>query len=224
MTQKSKTNKMGHPLARFRSSRSTGIAVARNRVLLLLALFAYAPAGFAQARQEVTEPGIFVNPAAVEFSIFPRKPELTFYPCTQCHELMTPNPEVRELLSPHPSTLDHGDQRIWCLTCHKIDDRDYLTNLLGENVDFDNAPEVCASCHMQRHKDWMFGGHGKRASNWQGERAIYSCPHCHDPHSPLIEPRAPKPLPPVRKGLERPENVREEHLSVWERLEKRDHE
>ena len=60
-----KTNKMGRPFTRFRSSRSAGIAVAKNRVLLLLALFAYAPAGFAQARQEVTEPGIFVNPAAV---------------------------------------------------------------------------------------------------------------------------------------------------------------
>jgi hypothetical protein len=50
--------------------------VAKNRVLLLLALFAYVPAGFAQARQEVTEPGILVNGAAVEFSILPRKPEV----------------------------------------------------------------------------------------------------------------------------------------------------
>jgi len=219
-----KTNKMGRPFTRFRSSRSAGIAVAKNRVLLLLALFAYVPAGFAQARQEVTEPGILENGAAVEFSILPRKPELTYYPCTQCHEFLAPNPEVRELLSPHPSTLDHGDQRIWCLTCHKVDDRDYLTNLLGESIDFDSAPELCASCHMQRHRDWMFGGHGKRAANWQGERVIYSCPHCHDPHSPLIEPRAPKPLPPLRKGLEHSEIVREAHRPAWERPEEPNHE
>lgn len=219
-----KTNKIGHSFARFRFSCSSGITVTKNLVLLLLALFACIPVGFAQARQEVTEPGIIVNASAVEFSIVPRKQELNFYPCTQCHQFLTPNPEVRELISPHPSTLDHGDQRIWCLTCHKIDDRDYLTNLLGESIDFDSAPELCASCHMQRHKDWMFGGHGKRVSNWQGERVIYSCPHCHDPHSPMIEPRAPKPLPPLRKGLEHPEIMREAHPPAWERPKDLNHE
>jgi hypothetical protein len=224
LMQREKTNNMGPSFTRFRSSRFARIAVAKICVLLFLALFAYVPAGFAQARQEVAEPEILVNAATVEFSIIPREPELTYYPCTQCHQFLAPNPEVRELLSPHPSTLDHGDQRMWCLTCHKIDDRDYLTNLLGESIDYDSAAELCASCHMQRHKDWMFGGHGKRASNWQGERVIYSCPHCHDPHSPMIEPRAPKPLPPLRKGLEHPEIIREAHPPAWERPEEPNHE
>jgi hypothetical protein len=198
--------------------------VVNKRVLLLLALFADIPTGLAQATQEVVEPLIVMETAAGEIAIVARKPELTYYPCTQCHQFLTPNPEVRQLISPHPSDLDHGDQRIWCLTCHKIDDRDYLTNLLGENIDFDNAPEVCASCHMRRHKDWMFGGHGKRVSNWQGERVIYSCTQCHDPHSPAIKPRAPKPLPPVRKGLERPELVHDAHGPAWERPEENNHE
>lgn len=224
MMQEEKTNKISPAFSGFCSSRSARITVVNKLVLLLLASFAYAPAGFAQAAQEVTEPGIAANATAVEFSIVPRKPELTYYPCTQCHQFLKPNPEVRKLISPHPSDLNHGDQRIWCLTCHKIDDRDYLTNLLGESIDFDNAPEVCASCHMQRHKDWMSGGHGKRVSNWQGERVIYSCPQCHDPHNPAIKPRAPKPLPPVRKGLERPELVREAHTPAWQRSEEQDHE
>jgi hypothetical protein len=222
--QEGKTNKIGQPFSGFRSSRSARIAVVNRRVLLLLALYAYVPDGFAQATQEVAEPPIVMETAAGEIAIVPRKPELTYYPCTQCHEFLAPNSDVRELISPHPSDLDHGDQRIWCLTCHKIDDRNYLTNLLGESIDFDHAPELCASCHMQRHRDWMFGGHGKRVSNWQGERIIYSCPHCHDPHSPMIEPRAPKPLPPVRKGLERPENVHEAHRPAWERPEETSHE
>jgi len=198
--------------------------VVKSRVLLILTLFTYLPHGFAQAEPDVTEPVALVNPAGAEYSIVPRKPELTYYPCTQCHKFMTPNPEVRDLSSPHPSTLDHGNERIWCLTCHKIDNRDFLTNLLGADIDFDNAPDLCASCHMQRHNDWMSGGHGKRVADWQGERVIYSCPQCHDPHSPAIKPRAPKPVPPIRKGLERGLHVKEAHLKVWERLEKRDHE
>lgn len=221
--QEEKSNKISHPFSGFRFSRSARIAVAIKRVLLLLAIFAYVPAGFGQATQEVTEPGIVMETAAGKFWIVPRKPELTYYPCTQCHEFLTPNPEVRQLFSPHPSDLDHGDQRIWCLTCHKIDDRNYLTNLLGESIEFDNAPELCASCHMERHKDWMFGGHGKRVSNWQGERVIYSCPQCHDPHSPTIKPRAPQPLPSVRKGLERPEIFRDAHPPAWH-PEEPDHE
>jgi hypothetical protein len=158
------------------------------------------------------------------FSIVPRIPELTYYPCLQCHEFMTPNPQVRQLLSPHPSDLIHGDQRFWCLTCHKTDDRNYLTNLLGESIEFDNAAEVCASCHMQRHLDWTFGGHGKRQANWQGERVIFSCPHCHDPHDPSIKARAPQPLPPVRKGLERHAHDSENYEPAWKKVEKRNNE
>jgi len=160
-----------------------------------------------------------VNGEAV-FQIVPRIPELTYHPCTQCHQFLIPNTEIRELQSPHPSELDHGDGRMWCLTCHKVDDRDYLTTLLGEAVSFDDAPTVCGSCHMQRHNDWTFGGHGKRVSNWQGERVIYSCPQCHDPHNPQIKPRAPKPAPPLRKGLEPHEGMAEANEPVRERLEK----
>lgn len=150
------------------------------------------------------------------FSIKPRIPELTYYPCTQCHQFITPNPEIRELRSPHPADLNHGDERIWCLTCHKIDDRDKLTNLLGEEIDFDEAPTLCASCHMQRHKDWAFGGHGKRVANWQGDREIWACPECHDPHDPAIKPRAPKPIPPLRKGLLPVDKHEHEYEQIWE--------
>ena len=224
MQQKKTEDKTGHPLAQFGSSRPSEIAAGKSCFFLALVLFAISTTGFAQAEAGVTGTVTMVNPAGAEFSVVPRKPELTYYPCTQCHEFMTPNPVVRELFSPHPSELDHGDQRMWCLTCHKIDDRNSLTNLLGEPVDFDNTADVCASCHMQRHKDWVSGGHGKRQAIWKGKRVIYSCAHCHDPHNPPIEPRAPKPLPPVRKGLERDMHVNEVHLKMWERLEKKDHE
>jgi len=211
--------KIGLPFPRFGYSWRRGIAAGKGRLFLALVLFTFTTTGFGQADPDVTGKVTMVNPAGVQFSIVPRIPELTYYPCTQCHEFMTPNPEIRELSSPHPSELTHGDQRMWCLTCHKIDDRNSLTNLLGEPVDFDRAADVCASCHMQRHNDWMSGGHGKRVANWQGDRVIYSCPQCHDPHAPSIKPRAPKPHPPDRKGLARETHVREAYLPVWKRLE-----
>lgn len=133
----------------------------------------------------------------------PRKDQLFFYPCDQCHAAMEPNPEIRELDALHDSELDHGRGRIWCLSCHAYEDRNYLRTLLDEPVDFDDAHLVCGGCHSNRHRDWIFGVHGKRVSSWQGPRTIYSCTHCHNPHAPAIEPRAPQAAPPVRAGLAR---------------------
>lgn len=220
--QKDKTS---HSFSQLRFSPVVGSAVVKNCVLLLLVLSAYAPPGIAQTEPEVTEPAALLNnPAITGFSIVPRKTEMKYYPCNKCHKRRKPNPIVRKLRSTHTSELNHGDQRMWCLTCHKLEDRNYLTNLLGESVDFDNAPEVCASCHIQRYKDWKSGGHGKRLTNWQGERVIYTCTQCHDPHDPAIKARAPQPPPPVRKGLEHSTRSHEEDQSLWERLNGEKHE
>ena len=142
-------------------------------------------------------------PGAPEIDVVARKEELFFYPCDQCHAAMEPNPEIRALDTFHDSEIDHGRGRIWCLSCHDLEERNYLRTLLDEPVDFDASHLVCGGCHANRHKDWMFGVHGKRVSNWQGARTQYNCTHCHNPHSPAIEPRAPKPPPPVRAGLSR---------------------
>jgi hypothetical protein len=53
--------------------------------------------------------------------------------------------------------------------------------------DFNDAYLVCGQCHYQPQKDWYYGGHGKRAeARWQGERTIYNCTHCHNPHAAAI--------------------------------------
>ncbi len=150
-----------------------------------------------------TEPKTFAGyPDAPPFTVVPRKDQLTFFPCTACHGAMKPNPTPRKLVAaPHPAALDHGNGRFWCLTCHTLDDRDHLHTLEGQPVDYDDAYLVCGQCHFNRQKDWYFGGHGKRVANWQGERMIYNCTYCHDPHSPSLKPRAPSPPPPVRAGL-----------------------
>ena len=166
-----------------------------------------------------TEPQVFDGyPQAPPFKVVPQKDKLTFYPCSQCHKFMTPNPEPRKLeAAPHPAAMQHGAGRIWCLNCHLIDDRDYLHTLKNQKVDFDEAYLVCGQCHFNRQKDWYLGGHGKRAYNWQGERMIYSCTHCHDPHDPVTKPREPHKVPPVRAGLQRMPAADRDLRKVWER-------
>jgi hypothetical protein len=140
---------------------------------------------------------------APDFQVVPRKEELFFYPCDQCHATMEPNPEIRILDTFHDSEIDHGLGQIWCLSCHALEDYNQLQTLLGHPVDLNDAHLVCGGCHSRKHRDWTFGAHGKRVSNWQGERTLYSCTHCHNPHAPAIEPRAPQPAPPVRARLSR---------------------
>jgi hypothetical protein len=154
-------------------------------------------------RSKPTAPTAFSGyPDAPAFSVVPRVDQLTFFPCTSCHQALTPNPEPRKLAgAPHPASLDHGGGRFWCLECHQLKDRDHLHTLDGHPVDFNDAYLVCGQCHANRQKDWYFGAHGKRAANWQGERVIYNCTTCHDPHSPRLKPRAPAKPPPVRAGL-----------------------
>ncbi|MEE4277164.1 MAG: hypothetical protein V2I82_01710 [Halieaceae bacterium] len=151
-----------------------------------------------------------------EFSVVPRDDALSFYPCENCHGVMPPNPERRELYSPHPATLDHGAGRIWCLDCHAAENRNVLTTFTGEEFGFNEAYMVCGQCHYQPQKDWFFGGHGKRVATWQGERELYNCTHCHDPHAPAVRPRQPEAPPPIRRGLEAQELERAHHGSVIE--------
>ncbi len=147
-------------------------------------------------------------PDAPAVSVVPRGEELAFFPCQQCHAAIETNPEIRDLRV-HTMEFDHGEGRIWCLNCHDSENRDYLTTLLGDQVSLEHAHLVCGGCHGGVERDWYFGAHGKRVGNWQGERLLYGCSHCHDPHDPAIQPRAPSPPPPVRKGLERPVSINE---------------
>ncbi len=174
----------------------------------------------AQETPESPQPLRFEGyPGAHEFEVVPRKDDLFFYPCTQCHAAMEPNPEIRPLNAIHDSDLEHGRGRIWCLSCHDLENRDYLRTLLAELVDFDEAHLVCGGCHANRHKDWYFGAHGKRIANWQGDRTLYNCTHCHDAHNPAIKARAPKPAPPVRAGLKLERGIEHEKSSIWDTQE-----
>ena len=159
-------------------------------------------------------PGFADAPA---FEVVPRRDDLFFYPCAECHEFMDASDEVRELDAPHDIEDEHGNGRLWCIQCHSMTDRNKLWTLLREPVDFDEAYIVCGGCHASRQKDWYYGAHGKRVGGWRDGRVIYNCTHCHDPHSPSIKPRKPSAPPPVRAGLERQHGETHEVQKVWER-------
>ena len=126
-----------------------------------------------------------------------------FYPCTDCHDgEEDPVPIIRELTNEHDDIkLNHGEQRFWCLTCHHIDDRDWLVDQAGHKISFNASNQLCAMCHFQQERDFTHGAHGKRLEFWQGERLLMPCTACHNPHDPEIKPRKPWQPPQTRKGL-----------------------
>jgi uncharacterized CHY-type Zn-finger protein len=167
-----------------------------------------------------TEPEVFGGYAgAPPFEVVPREDKLSFYPCTQCHQHMTPNPVPRQLVAaPHPAALRHGGGRMWCLDCHDKDNRAQLHTFDNRQASFNESYLVCGQCHATRQRDWYFGAHGKRLQSWQGDRILYSCTHCHDPHSPSIKPRKPAPPPPVRAGLEAMPDADRNVKGLWQKL------
>jgi hypothetical protein len=233
----------GRDMGRFTRGLHIGTRMSRHGLALVCALAlassaqaadtpaAPADAGKAPAHRQLrlnvvpetppapTEPETFTGyMQAPPFKVVPQKDTLTFYPCSQCHKFMPPNPQPRKLeAAPHPAALQHGKGRMWCVNCHMLDDRDFLRTVKDQKVDFDESYLLCGQCHFNRQKDWYLGGHGKRVYNWQGERMIYSCTHCHDPHDPATKPREPSKVPPVRAGLQRMAPRDHDAQRVWER-------
>jgi hypothetical protein len=174
------------------------------------------------------DPGGGSYPAPVPFTVGARVEKLYYFPCADCHAYMAPDSEVRELEveEGHPATLEHGKGLMWCFSCHDSLDYGRLRDLLAKPIDFDNGYQVCNGCHAQKYGDWTHGAHGKRVANWRGERQLYSCVECHNPHRPSILPRAPKPPPPIRAGLESMVPVEEDddrnlHRPKWEQIHAR---
>jgi hypothetical protein len=161
------------------------------------------------ALPEPTAPEVFRGiPDAPAYTVVPRKPELPLHPCSMCHNDRPLDTKPRTFVvapppdgAPHAGVLRHGGGRFWCLDCHMGKDREWLRTLDGAKLDFDESPVLCGQCHSARYRDWAFGAHGKRVAGWTGERQLYACTHCHDPHVPQIPHRDAGPPPPVRAGL-----------------------
>jgi hypothetical protein len=127
------------------------------------------------------------------FRVLARKHAIERYKCSSCH---TDKPVLvnQGLELTHGNVvINHGQKgdRLGCIDCHHPDDRDYLEDKKGRKVDFDHSYQLCGQCHFRQKRDWLGGAHGKRVSNWAGDRVIFNCASCHDPHSPRFEKRFP---------------------------------
>lgn len=127
------------------------------------------------------------------FRVLARKKYIERYKCSSCHgdKPITVN-EAGELT--HGAIeLEHGRSGagLTCIDCHHPEERDYLEDKKGRKIDFDHSYQLCGQCHFRQKRDWLGGAHGKRVTNWAGDRVIYNCTTCHSPHSPKFEKRFP---------------------------------
>ena len=153
-------------------------------------------------------PAYALFPGAPPFSVIPSVRDRDMHPCSNCHTWTKSDLTPRRLKKPHDNfELKHGlhgKGEFWCFTCHTLDGKGGLRTFEGRKLDFNEAYILCSQCHVQETRDWVFGAHGKRVANWQGERQVYNCTVCHYQHDPSIEPRAALAGPVVRQGLARP--------------------
>jgi hypothetical protein len=137
---------------------------------------------------------------------------LDYFPCSDCHSELIPNPQRRQLVDMHDDIVfDHDSENRWCLACHSLNTRDSLVLASGKLLGFDESYKLCGQCHGPKYRDWKLGIHGKRTGNWNGEKEYLLCVHCHNPHSPRFQSLEPLP-PPIR-----PENINLD--SIYERQE-----
>ena len=127
------------------------------------------------------------------------------YPCQACHRkdisgvtrpaedreaflgtyIRTADPEPRILVRMHRDVdLKHGKGAFWCLNCHNIQERNYLTLLNGDVISFEESHRLCGQCHGSIYRDWKLGIHGRRVGQWDGKKLYLLCAHCHNPHNP----------------------------------------
>lgn len=127
------------------------------------------------------------------FRVLSRKNMIERYKCTSCHTNKPVTVQQGLLLTHSDVALEHGQdgQALACIDCHHSEERDYLEDKKGRKIDFDHSYQLCGQCHFRQKRDWLGGAHGKRVSNWAGERVVYNCTTCHNPHSPRFKKRYP---------------------------------
>ncbi len=127
------------------------------------------------------------------FRVLARKEQIERYKCSSCHG-------DKEVKANNAFTLTHGNvviqhgkegSALSCIDCHHPQDRDALEDKKGRKIDFDHSYQLCGQCHFRQKRDWLGGAHGKRVANWAGERVVYNCTTCHNPHAPRFAKRFP---------------------------------
>jgi hypothetical protein len=127
------------------------------------------------------------------FKVLARKKLIGRYKCSSCHTKKPVTVNQALQLTHGDISLQHGGegQALSCIDCHHEEERDFLEDKKGRKIDFDHSYQLCGQCHFRQKRDWLGGAHGKRVSNWAGDRVVFNCATCHNPHSPRFEKRFP---------------------------------
>lgn len=127
------------------------------------------------------------------FRVLTRKGFIQRYRCSVCHSDKTPQVPNGFLFTHSDIKINHGqgDNGLACISCHDEKERDFLIDKQGKKIDFDHSYQLCGQCHFRQKRDWLGGAHGKRETYWAGERVIWNCTSCHNPHSPTFPTRMP---------------------------------
>jgi hypothetical protein len=146
--------------------------------------------------------------------------------CTDCHLAG----DRDWLHTVNNSKVDFNDSPLLCGQCHSARHKDWTFGGHGKRVaGWGGAGVADANGTATADKN------GKPVTDKDGKpvadksarpvaaassvREIYACTHCHDPHNPLIAPRAPGKAPPVRAGLTPMVKVHDEARQAWQRVQ-----
>jgi len=127
------------------------------------------------------------------FRVLARKGEINRFRCSSCHNGKPVAANNARNLTHGDVVVNHGREgnALACIDCHHPEDRDVLEDKKGNKIDFDHSYQLCGQCHFRQKRDWLGGAHGKRVNFWAGERVVYNCTSCHNPHSPRFPARFP---------------------------------
>ncbi len=127
------------------------------------------------------------------FRVLARKQAIERYRCSSCHTDKEVRVKDAFALTHGNVVIDHGREgsALACIDCHHSQDRDFLEDKKGNKIDYDHSYQLCGQCHFRQKRDWLGGAHGKRVTYWAGERVVYNCTTCHNPHAPRFAKRFP---------------------------------
>jgi hypothetical protein len=151
----------------------------------------------AQALEEISPEGGGVVVAAGVTMETPRVLSSDLYPCSECHTGDGGADFLDRDVDFHTDKVisGHGEPLKWCFDCHNPDSPNTLRLVGGEAIDFERAHLLCGQCHGKIHAAWEAGAYGKRMGFWDGEKRLFSCAECHDPHQPRFAAITPDPAP-----------------------------
>lgn len=145
--------------------------------------------------QQVVQPTVLAKEDGQRgpFRVLARKQEIGRFACSSCHNATKVQAQNAVGLTHGDVVVRHGQEGsgLACIDCHHPEDPDFLEDKKGNKIDYDHSYQLCGQCHFRQKRDWLGGAHGKRVEYWAGDRVVFNCTTCHNPHAPRFAKRFP---------------------------------